>query len=77
MSPSVLIVRFPDGTREFRYPKRMPKVGGLISHDGEQFRVVSIHTDGDVASLVVEGDLGVGDLLRSEEGSIQLDLLIG
>lgn len=73
MSPKMLIVRFPDGTREFRYPEQMPVVGGVVSHEGETFRVVSIDMDGDHASMTVEPDLDIGDLLLSEEGSIRLE----
>jgi hypothetical protein len=72
----LLIVRFPDGSREFRYPDRVPEEGGAIWHDGERYRIVSIDMDSDPPSLVVEADSSLGDLLQSEEGAIRLEPIL-
>ena len=37
-----LIVRFPDGTREFRYPERPVEVGDAIWHDNVRYHVISV-----------------------------------
>ena len=37
-----LIVRFPDGTREFRYPERPLEVGDAIWHDNVRYHVISV-----------------------------------
>jgi hypothetical protein len=70
-----LIVRFPDGTREFRYPDRPLEVGDAIWHDGVRYHVVSVSEDaeGDQLTVTVEPDAeGLGDVLRSEEGALVL-----
>jgi hypothetical protein len=70
--PSI-VVRFPDGSKEFRFPERMLEEDDLIWHAGERFRVISIITDGDEQAVVtVEPSGGIGDALRSEEGAIRL-----
>ena len=38
----VLIIRFPDGTKEFRYPDRPLEVGDAIVHDGVRYHVISV-----------------------------------
>ena len=45
----------------------------MIWHDGERYRIVTITVDGDQASMVVEADSGIGDLLQSEEGGVRLE----
>jgi hypothetical protein len=75
--PSV-IVRFPDGSKEFRYPEKGLEEGDVISHGGSRYRVVSVETDGDRHNVIVaaaEPD-GLIDLLRSEEGAVELQLLV-
>jgi hypothetical protein len=71
---SSIVVRFPDGTKEFRFPEKMLEEGDAVWHDGQRFRVVvSVSTDGaDQAVVVVELDSGIADTLRSEEGAIRL-----
>jgi hypothetical protein len=71
-----IIVRFPDGTKEFRYPEQMLGENDVIWHAGERFRVISVQADdADRAVVTVEPDSGLGDTLRSEEGAIRLTLL--
>ncbi len=71
---SSIVVRFPDGSREFRYPERMLEEDDIVWHDGERYRVISISSDDAgraVATVEVEsGD--VSDMLRSEEGAVRL-----
>ena len=70
-----LIVRFPDGTREFRYPERPLEVGDTIWHDNVRYHVVSVTDDaaGDQLTVTVEPDAeSIGDLLGSEEGALVL-----
>jgi hypothetical protein len=70
-----LIVRFPDGTREFRYPDRPLAVGNAIWHDGVRYHVVSVSEDdgGNQVTATVEPDPeNLGDLLSSEEGALVL-----
>jgi hypothetical protein len=71
----VFIVRFPDGTREFRYPERPLKEGDAVWHDGVRYHVVSLSEDaaGDQLTVTVEPDAeSIGDLLSSEEGALVL-----
>jgi len=70
-----LIVRFPDGTREFRYPERPLVEGDTLWHDNVRYHVVSVSEDagGDQVNVTVEPDAqSIGDLLRSEEGALVL-----
>jgi hypothetical protein len=67
-----MVVRFPDGSKEFRYPEKMLVEGDVVWHDGERFRVVSVNTDENTAVVIVEGYSGIGNMLRSEEGAIHL-----
>ena len=70
-----LIVRFPDGTREFRYPDRPVEVGAAIWHDNVRYHVVSVTEDGDGDQLTVTVEPDpetIGDLLGSEEGALVL-----
>jgi hypothetical protein len=72
-----LLIRFPDGTKEFRYPGKELVEGDVVWHDGEHYRVVTVTTDErDRVTATVEADSGLGDLLRSEEGAIHLDELM-
>ena len=70
----VMVVRFPDGSKEFRYPEKMLVEGDVVWHDGQRFRVISVNTDDqDRAVVIVEADSNdLGELLRSEEGAIHL-----
>ena len=73
--PSV-IVHFPDGSKEFRYPENGLSEGDVIAHAGTRYRVVSVKADGERHSVtVVASDPDLTDLLRSEEGAVELDLL--
>jgi len=70
-----LIVRFPDGTREFRYLDRPLEVGDAIWHDNVRYHVVSVsqNGDGEQLTVTVEPDAEtIGDLLSSEEGALVL-----
>jgi hypothetical protein len=71
--PSV-VVRFPDGSREFRFPAQMLEVGDVIWHDGARYHVVDVDLD-DPDRPVVTVDPepeGLGELLQSERGAIEL-----
>jgi hypothetical protein len=71
-----ITVRFPDGSREFRYPERALEEGDTVWHAGQRYRVVSVQTEGDVSTVVVESDSGeLADDLRSEEGGVRLEPL--
>ena len=72
-----LVIRFPDGTKEFRYPGRDLVEGDHVFHDGTRFRVISVSRDGGRVMATVEADSSFGDLLRSEEGAIRLELANG
>ena len=69
-----LIVRFPDGTKEFRYPGRPLEVGDAIWHNSTRYHVVSVEdADGEQLAVTVEPDPeSIGDLLMSEEGALVL-----
>jgi hypothetical protein len=47
-----IIVRFPDGAKEFVYTEKDLQEGDLLWHDGEAYRVVSISKDGDAVAIV-------------------------
>ena len=48
-------MRFPDGTKQYRFPTQLPEAGAALWHDGEHYRVISVSADGNGASsLVVE-----------------------
>ena len=64
-------VRFPDGTKQFRFPTQMPEAGAALWHDGERYRVISVSADGNERSLVVESDSSTGDILASEGVAIR------
>ena len=67
-----LVVRFPDGTKQFRFPNQMPEAGDALWHDGEHYRVISVSADENGAwSLVVESDSSTGDILASEGVAIR------
>jgi hypothetical protein len=69
-----IVVRFPDGTKEFRFPEKMLVEGDVVWHDGARFRVISVSENGDGRAVaVVEPESpSVGELLQSEEGAIRL-----
>lgn len=75
--PSV-IVHFPDGSKEFRYPENGLEEGDVISHAGSRFRVVSVKADGErhTANVVAANPDELMDHLTSEEGSIALQLFL-
>jgi hypothetical protein len=70
-----VVVHFPDGVKEFRYPPEPLKEGDLIWHEGERYRVLHVTSDdGAGPSVTVERESDdIGDLLRSERGGITLD----
>jgi len=70
-----IVVRFPGGEKEFRYPPKLPEQGEAIWHDGQRYRVVSvIEADDERATVIVELESPrVGDMLRSEEGALRLE----
>ena len=69
-----VVLRFPDGTKEFRYPGKDLEEGDVVWHDGRRYRVVGASTDEmDRQIVLVEADSdSPGDLLSSERGGIQL-----
>jgi hypothetical protein len=70
-----LIVRFPDGSREFRYPDRPVDVGDAIWHDNVRYHIVAVTEDGGGEQLTVTVEPNpesIGDLLGSEEGALVL-----
>jgi hypothetical protein len=70
----VIVVRFPDGSKEFRFPDRELVEGDVVWHDGERYRVIHVlNADGGPPTLTVEPDSDeLGDLLASERGGMQL-----
>ena len=71
---SMVIVHFPDGSREFRYPSRKLERGDVIAFNGDKYRVVDVTSDGDGYSVIVEPDSDdLLDLVRSERGAIELE----
>ena len=72
---SLVIVHFPDGSRQFRYPSRELDRGDVIAFNGERYRVVDVTSDGDRHTVIVEPDSeDLVDLVRSERGAIELEL---
>lgn len=70
---SSIVVRFPDGSREFRYPEKVPNAGDVVWHDGESFRVIRVsEEDGQTTALVEPVSATVRTRLRSEEGAIRI-----
>ena len=72
-----VVIRFPDGTKEFRFPGQPLLEGDIVWHDGKRWRVVSLAADSaghDVATVEIASD-EVTDMLRSEEGAIRLEPL--
>lgn len=71
---TVVIVYFPDGSRDFRYPTRALERGDVVGWNRDRYRVVDVMTDGDQQSVRVELDSDdLTDLLRSERGAIELE----
>jgi hypothetical protein len=71
---SVVVVHFPDGSREFRYPAKPPEEGDVLWHEGERYRVTHVAEEERGLSLTVEPDSDdLGDLLGSERGGIVLE----
>lgn len=69
-----IVVRFPDGTKEFRFPEKELTVDDVIWHDGERYRVISISLDDENRPIVVVELISDSllDKLQSEEGAIRL-----
>ena len=75
---SAIIVRFPDGDKEFRYPEKLPVQGDILWHDSEPYRVVSVIEEGtDRATVVVESaSPSLADTLQSEAGGVVLEEIL-
>jgi hypothetical protein len=72
-----VVVRFPDESRDFRFPEDPLEEGDVIWHEGERYRVLHVASQdgaGPVVTVEVESD-ALGDKLRSEEGAIRLTLV--
>jgi len=69
-----IVVRFPDGSRDFRFPEEPLNEGDVIWHDGQRYRVLHVGTDdgGNPVATVELDSEDLGDLLDSERGSIVL-----
>jgi hypothetical protein len=69
-----ILIRFPDGTREFLYPSRELKEGDHVWHDGTRYRILSlVQNDGQPVTAMVEPVTDeLEDLMRSEEGALVL-----
>ncbi len=69
-----IVVYFPDGTKEFRYPSRPIVEGDVIWHARTRYRVISVVDDeGRPLTVTVEPDSDeLGDILRSEKGGLEL-----
>jgi hypothetical protein len=74
---SSFFVRFPDGTKEFRYMDRDLEEGDFVWHDGTRYRVLAVESDnGRVQAVTVEPDSEeLGDVLKSERGALALELV--
>ena len=72
---STIVVRFPDGYREFHMTSRALEVGDRGWRDGDAYRVRSgLANDHGGAVIVVEPESPtVGEALRSESGAIVLE----
>jgi hypothetical protein len=72
---SVIVIRFPDGSKEFRYPDRELVAGDVVWHLGRSYHVLHVASDdgGPPIVTVEPASDDLGDLLRSERGGIQLD----
>jgi hypothetical protein len=71
---SSISIRFPNGSREFRYPERPLEVGDVLHHDGERYRVLNVSNNDDgrdraTVALIAEDLI---DKLQSEEGGLRL-----
>jgi hypothetical protein len=70
-----LVIRFPDGTKEYRYPEKMLAEGDIVRHNGDRYRVMSVSTDDGTTNIVVESESpNVSDTLKSERGAVAIDL---
>ena len=71
---NAVIVHFPDGDREYRFPEEPLKEGDVIWHAGERYRVIHVAADDPArASVTVELESDdLGDILHSEKGAIEL-----
>ena len=71
---SSITIRFPDGSRDFRYPPKAPEVGDVLYQENAPYRVISVTGDGDGRDIVIVEPVsdGLGVLLQSEEGAIHL-----
>lgn len=74
MSTPAILVHFPDGSREFRFPSKPLEPGDKLWHDGERYTVIHVTEDPDHPSVTVELDAtDLGDVLDSERGGIVLE----
>jgi hypothetical protein len=74
-----LFIRFPDGTREFRMTERALGVGDRLRNGGHTWRVISVTSDvtGRTIVVVEPESPTVGETLRSEEGALVLEEIVG
>ena len=71
-----IVIRFPDGTREFRYPGRALQEGEVVTHGGGRYRVVAVG-EGEPPIVTVEPESdSIADMLASEEGALSLELVV-
>ena len=71
---SSITIRFPDGSREFRYPAKPLSVGDVLYHENVPYRVISLTDNGEGRDFAVVEPVsdGLGVLLQSEEGAVHL-----
>jgi hypothetical protein len=71
---SSVVVHFPDGSREFRFPEEPLAEGAVIWHEGQRYRVIHVETDehGNAVVTVERDSDDLGDMIDSERGAIQL-----
>ena len=70
MSSRSVIVHFPDGSREFRYPDQPLEEGDTIWHEGERYTVIRVAEDGSRSSVTVQqlDSDGAAGAAGSEDG---------
>jgi hypothetical protein len=75
LAMSSILIQFPDGAKEFRWPADGLNQGDTIWHDGQAYRVLSVHTEesGPAHATVDPVPRNLGDVLKSEEGAIRLE----
>lgn len=74
MESGTIVIRFPDGSKEFRFSERMLEEGDIIWHEGKRYRVLHVLNDErDQPVARVEPDSGdILDSFQSEAGEMHL-----